>query len=154
MVASLHDFIASAHVITRELPLFGCPIPAGFPSPADDHLDAPLDLNRLLFRHPASTFLARVSGDSMIGAGIHPGDLVAVDRALRAAHGSIVVAVVEGEHTIKRLQMRAGNAWLVAENTRYPSVAVDHSTGLVVWGVVTHVIHALGSGELMDKAVR
>ena len=154
MVASLHDFIASAHVITRELPLFGCPIPAGFPSPADDHLDEPLDLNRLLFRHPASTFLARVSGDSMIGAGIHPGDLVAVDRALRAAHGSIVVAVVEGEHTIKRLQMRAGNAWLVAENTRYPPMAVDYSTGLVVWGVVTHVIHALGSGESMDKAVR
>lgn len=147
MVASLHDFIASAHVFTPELPLFGCAIPAGFPSPADDHLDAPLDLTRHLFRHPASTFLARVSGDSMIGAGIHPGDLVAVDRALRAAHGSIVVAVVEGEHTIKRLQMRAGHAWLVAENPRYPPLAVDHSQGLMVWGVVTHVIHALSSGQ-------
>lgn len=154
MVASLHDFISSHQLITPELPLFGCAIPAGFPSPADDHLDAPLDLTKHLFRHPASTFLARVSGDSMIGAGIHPGDLVAVDRALSAGHGSIVVAVVEGEHTIKRLQLRAGDAWLVAENARYPPVAVDRSAGLVVWGVVTHVIHALGSGESAGKAVR
>jgi len=143
MLASLHGFIAAAHLTTRELPLFGCPIPAGFPSPADDHLDAPLDLTRHLFRHPASTFLARVSGDSMIGAGIHPGDLVAVDRALRARDGSIVVAVVEGEHTIKRLQLRAGLPWLVAENARYPPLAVDRDLGLAVWGVVTHVIHAL-----------
>ena len=143
MLASLHDFIASTRLTTRELPLFGCPIPAGFPSPADDHLDAPLDLTKHLFQHPASTFLARVSGDSMIGAGIHPGDLVAVDRAVRARDGSIVVAVVEGEHTIKRLQMRAGQPWLVAENARYPPVAVDRSAGLVVWGVVTHVIHQL-----------
>ena len=144
MTASLHDFIAATHLSTRELPLFGCPVPAGFPSPADDHLDAPFDLTRHLFRHPASTFLARVSGESMIGAGIHPGDLVAVDRALRARDGSIVVAVVEGEHTIKRLRLRAGQPWLVAENTRYPPVLVNSEVGLVVWGVVTHVIHALG----------
>ena len=145
MLTSLYDFVAAAQFPTRELPLFGCPIPAGFPSPADDHLDAPLDLTRHLFRNPASTFLARVSGDSMTGVGIHPGDLVAVDRALRAGHGSIVVAVVEGEHTIKRLQVRAGQPWLVAENARYPPVPVNPDTGLVVWGVVTHVIHALGS---------
>jgi DNA polymerase V len=130
---------------TRGLPLFACPIPAGFPSPADDHLDEPLDLTRHLFRHPASTFLARVSGDSMTGAGIHPGDLVAVDRALRPKHGSIVVAVVEGEHTIKRLQLRAGQPWLVAENPRYPPLPISRDVGMVVWGVVTHVIHSLGS---------
>jgi len=87
------------------VPLFGCLLPTGFPSPADDHAEAPFDLTRLLFRHPASTLLARVSGDSMVGAGIHPGDLVAVDRARRPADGSIVVAV-EGEHTIKRLPAR------------------------------------------------
>ncbi|WP_310393937.1 translesion error-prone DNA polymerase V autoproteolytic subunit [Hymenobacter sp.] len=148
MLTSLHDFIASAHLTTRELPLFGCPVPAGFPSPADDHLDAPLDLTRHLFRHPASTFLARVSGDSMLGAGIHPGDLVAVDRALRAREGSIVVAVVEGEHTIKRLRYRAGRPWLVAENARYPPLAVGEEQGLAVWGVVTHVIHALGDHQV------
>ncbi|WP_210518934.1 LexA family protein [Hymenobacter terricola] len=144
MLAHFHDFISASLVDTRELPLFGCPVPAGFPSPADDDLDAPFDLTRHLFRNPASTFLARVSGDSMTGAGIHPGDLVAVDRALRARHGSIVVAVVEGEHTIKRLQLRAGQPWLVAENARYPPLAVDRDAGLAVWGVVTHVIHSLG----------
>ena len=144
MLTELPGFISAAHFTTRELPLFGCSIPAGFPSPADDHLDAPLDLARHLFRNPASTFLARVSGDSMVGAGIHPGDLVAVDRALRAGHGSIVVAVVEGEHTIKRLQLRDGQPWLVAENARYPPLAITHDAGLVVWGVVTHVVHALG----------
>jgi DNA polymerase V len=148
MLASLHDFISASQLITHELPLFGCAIPAGFPSPADDHLDAPLDLTKHLFRHPASTFLARVSGDSMIGAGIHPGDLVAVDRALRPDNGSIVVAVIEGEHTIKRLQVRAGQRWLVAENARYPPVPVDREVGLLVWGVVTHVIHALGTHQV------
>ncbi|SFQ53356.1 LexA family protein [Hymenobacter arizonensis] len=148
MLTSLQDFISASHLITRELPLFGCAIPAGFPSPADDHLDAPLDLTKHLFRHPASTFLARVSGDSMIGAGIHPGDLVAVDRALRPDNGSIVVAVIEGEHTIKRLQERGGQRWLVAENARYPPVPVDRETGLLVWGVVTHVIHALGNHQV------
>jgi DNA polymerase V len=148
MLASLHDFISASCLPAREMPLFGCAIPAGFPSPADDHLDPAFDLTRFLFRNPASTFLARVSGDSMTGAGIHPGDLVAVDRALRAGHGSIVVAVVEGEHTIKRLQLRAGEPWLVAENSRYPPLPVSSETGLVVWGVVTHVIHSLGSGPV------
>ena len=128
--------------------MFGCPVPAGFPSPADDHLDSAFDLTRFLFRNPASTFLARVSGDSMTGAGIHPGDLVAVDRALRPEHGSIVVAVVEGEHTIKRLQMRGDTRWLVAENSHYPPLLVNPETGLLVWGVVTHVIHSLSSGSV------
>ena len=148
MLASLHDFISASLLPAREVPLFGCPIPAGFPSPADDHLDSAFDLTRFLFRNPASTFLARVSGDSMTGAGIHPGDLVAVDRALRLVHGSIVVAVVEGEHTIKRLQVRGETHWLVAENSRYPPLPVNPETGLLVWGVVTHVIHSLSSGSV------
>ena len=152
MLASIGDIIAAPLFSTRELPLFSCPVPAGFPSPADDQLDAPFDLTQLLFRNPASTFLARVSGDSMTGAGIHPGDLVAVDRALRPGHGSIVVAVVEGEHTLKRLQLRAGQPWLVAENARYPPLAVSRDMGLVVWGVVTHVIHSLGNnGARVDR---
>lgn len=122
------------------MPLFGCLLPTGFPSPADDHAEAPFDLTRLLFRHPASTLLARVSGDSMVGAGIHPGDLVAVDRARRPADGSIVVAV-EGEHTIKRLRQRDGHTWLEAENSRYPPLPVTAESGMVGWGVVTHVVH-------------
>ena len=141
MLASLHDFISASCLATREVPLFGCPVPAGFPSPADDHLDPSFDLTRFLFRNPASTFLARVSGDSMTGAGIHPGALVAVDRALRAVHGSIVVAVVEGVHTVKRLQLRAGAPWLVAENSRYPPLPVNPEAGLVVWGVLARLQH-------------
>jgi DNA polymerase V len=151
MLASLHDFISASLLSTRALPLFGCPVPAGFPSPADDHLEGPFDLTQHLFRNPASTFLARVSGDSMTGAGIHPGDLVAVDRALRPGHGSIVVAVVEGEHTIKRLQLRAGQPWLVAENARYAPLPIGPDSGLVVWGVVTHVIHSLASGAAASR---
>ena len=80
MIASVYDFIAAPGFSKTELPLFGCAVPAGFPSPADDHFDGPFDLTHHLFRNPASTFLARTSGDSMTGAGIHPGDLVAVDR--------------------------------------------------------------------------
>ncbi|SHK86109.1 LexA family protein [Hymenobacter psychrotolerans] len=101
------------------LPLYACPVPAGFPSPADDQQDPPLDLTQHLFRNPASTFLARIAGDSMTGAGIHPGDLIAVDRALTACDGSIVVAVIDGEHTVKRLRLQRGRAWLEAENERY-----------------------------------
>lgn len=143
MIASLHQFQSAELLSASTLPLFGCAVPAGFPSPADDHAEAPLDLTKHLFRHPASTFLARVSGDSMTGAGIHPGDLVAVDRSLIAGDGSIVVAVVEGEHTIKRLRFRGPQRWLEAANPRYAPLLVPPDTGLLVWGVVTHVIHDL-----------
>jgi DNA polymerase V len=125
----------------QTLPLFACPVPAGFPSPADDHLEGSLNLYELLFSHPASTFLARVSGDSMIGAGIRPGDIIAVDRALEPVDGCIVVALVDGEHTLKRLRREAGKVWLEADNERYPALFLSDGSNLVVFGVVTHVIH-------------
>lgn len=143
MSAVIIDSIPAAELLPAELPLYACPIPAGFPSPADDHLDSPLDLTRHLFRNPASTFLARVVGDSMNGAGICPGDLVAVDRSLVVQDGSIVVAVVDGEHTIKRLRQRNGRTWLEAENEHYAPLELLNDARLDVWGVVTHVIHAL-----------
>lgn len=132
--------VPATALLPAELPLFACPVPAGFPSPADDHHDGPLDLTRHLFRNPASTFLARVVGDSMTGAGIHPGDLIAVDRALDPQDGSIVV---EGEHTLKRLRRAPGRTWLEAENANYAPLELRPSARLDVWGVVTHVIHAL-----------
>ncbi|SNC66757.1 DNA polymerase V [Hymenobacter gelipurpurascens] len=135
--------VPAIHLLPMELPLYGCPVPAGFPSPADDHQEEPLDLTRHLFRNPASTFLARVAGDSMTGIGIHPGDLIAVDRALWATDGSIVVAVVEGEHTLKRLRQQGKRRWLEAENKNYAPLEVPAETAFEVWGVVTHVIHAL-----------
>ena len=143
MPTSLYQFKAADLLSATALPLYSCAVPAGFPSPADDHAEAPLDLTRLLFRHPASTFLAKVRGDSMTGAGIHPGDLVAVDRALTPSDGSIVVAVLDGEHTIKRLRCQGARRWLEAENPCYDPMPVPPDTGVLVWGVVTHVIRNL-----------
>lgn len=143
MTFLLPYLIPASQLLPAELPLYGCPIPAGFPSPADDHQDAPLDLTRHLFRNPASTFLARVVGDSMVGSSIHAGDLIAVDRAMVPCDGSIVVAVVDGEHTVKRLRQQAGRQWLEAANPAYAPLELIPGNPLQVWGVVTHVIHAL-----------
>ena len=126
--------------------LYDAAVPAGFPSPADDHLDQVLDLNRHLFRHPAATFLARVRGDSMLGAGIHDGDLIAVDRALPARDGHVVVAILDGEHTVKRLRRRDGRLWLLPENDAFQPVEVSGESSLTICGVVTHVIHGLTVG--------
>lgn len=127
----------------RPLPLYACRVPAGFPSPADDHLDQALDLNELLIRHPAATFFLRVEGNSMSGAGIHDGDLLVVDRALAARDGKIVVAAVNGELTLKRLRRSAAGLALHAEHPDYRPLPITGDTELVIWGVVTSVIHAL-----------
>lgn len=127
------------------LPLVGHRLSAGFPSPADDHLDPPLDLNKHLFRHPAATFLARVRGNSMLEAGIHDGDLIAIDRALTPGDGHIVVAVVEGEYTIKRLRRQGPRLWLEPANAHYQPVEITGEMSFAVRGVVTHVIHTLPS---------
>ena len=118
-------------------------MPAGFPSPAEDHVEGRLDLNEHLIRHPAATFFVRASGDSMLGAGIHPGDLLVVDRALEPAHGRVVIAVVDGELTVKRLEVRDGRVRLLAENDRYPPIELAPGVELQVWGVVTSVVHPL-----------
>ena len=124
------------------LPLFQSRIPAGFPSPADDDLEESFDLNEHLIPHPAATFFPRVQGDSMIGAGIHDGDLLVVDRAREAKSGSIVVAAVDGELTLKRLRMAGGRVWLAPENPAYAPLEIQGEMDLVVWGVVAHVVHS------------
>jgi len=127
--------------LPRSSPLFNTLVSAGFPSPADDHIERQLDLNTYLVRHPAATFFVRVAGDSMIGAGIHSGDILIVDRALEPADRKIVIAVVNGELTVKRLQ-KQGKRWLLApENTAYKPILVENGTDLEIWGVVTTVIH-------------
>lgn len=125
------------------LALYGARVPAGFPSPADDYVEGRLDLNEHLIRHPAATFFVRASGDSMLGAGIHPGDLLVVDRSLEPAHGRVVIAVVDNELTVKRLEVRDGRVRLLAQNDRYPPIAFDEGTDLQIWGVVTSVVHSL-----------
>ena len=127
-------------------------VPAGFPSPADDHRGIKLDLNRLLLPHPDSTYLVRVMGDSMTGgeSGIRDGALLAVDCHLRPQPDDVVIAVVEGSFTVKRLVKRPGNAWyLVPDNPSYPEVRIDGEPDIIdVWGVVTHVVTETRRGRL------
>lgn len=125
------------------LPLVGRMVPAGFPSPADDYLDGEIDLARLLVERPAATFLMRVSGHSMSGAGILDGDYVVVDRSLEARSGHVVVAVLAGEMTIKRLRMTGGRTLLQAENPDYPAVVVGEDHPAELWGVVVGVVRKL-----------
>ncbi len=123
------------------LPLFGSKVSAGFPSPADDYVEKTLDLNELLIQNPAATFFTRVQGDSMIGAGIFHNDILVVNRALEATEGKIVICALNGELTVKRLMMENGQWYLQAENPAYPNIPLYEDLDLVIWGVVTNVIH-------------
>jgi DNA polymerase V len=123
--------------------LFLVPVSAGYPSPADDYLDSSLDLNQHLIKHPAATFFVRVAGESMQEAGIHSGDVLIVDRALPPSNGSVVIAVINGELTVKRLSKRHGKLLLMPENQQYPPLPITETTAFEVWGVVTYVIHRL-----------
>jgi DNA polymerase V len=100
-----------------------------------------LDLNQHLIKHPTATFFVRVAGESMCQAGIHSGDVLIVDRALSPSDGSVVIAVINGELTVKRLSKRKGKLMLVPENQQYPPLAITETTAFEVWGVVTYVIH-------------
>ena len=114
-----------------------CRIDAGFPSPAADDLEEPIDLASFLVEHPAASYVMRVSGWSMVGANISDGDYVVVDRSVQARHGHIVVALVHGDRTMKRLRRRSGQLWLVPEagdGEVYPETLVD--SDVEVWGVV------------------
>lgn len=123
------------------LPLAAGRPAAGFPSPATDHLERQLDLNDYLVPHPESTFFMRVKGDSMTGAGIHDGDLLIVDRSLEAVPGHVVVAALDGELVVKRLQRSRGRITLKSENPACPDIAVGDAQELQIWGVVAHVVH-------------
>lgn len=125
------------------LPLFSGKVAAGFPSPADDYVEKNLDLNELLVQKPAATFFVRAQGESMLGAGIHPNDILVVDRSIEPIPGKIVICALNGELTVKRLE-RANEQWqLKAENPAYPDIALHDDLEMVIWGVVTNVIHAL-----------
>jgi DNA polymerase V len=129
-----------AHASAR--PLFSASVPAGFPSPADDYIEGQLDLNKHLVKHPAATFFVRVSGDSMIEAGIHDGDILIVDRALEPQDQSIVIAKVGGELTVKRIRILADRLVLVPENENYAEQPIGRDEDFEVWGVVVHAIHS------------
>jgi len=123
------------------IPLFGCKISAGFVSPADDHLEKYIDLNELLIHRPAATFMLRVEGDSMIGAGIHDGDLLIVDKSVTPVDGSIVIAVVDGGMTVKRLKKTPDKVLLMPENKAYSPIEITEDVDMSIWGCVRHVVH-------------
>ena len=124
-----------------DLPLFSGKVAAGFPSPADDYVEKTLDLNELLVQKPAATFFVRAQGESMLGAGIHPNDILVVDRSIEPVPGKIVICALNGELTVKRLE-RENEQWqLKAENPVYADIVIHDELELVIWGLVTTVIH-------------
>lgn len=125
-----------------KLPLYSYAVPAGFPSPADDYIESFLDLNEHLIARPASTFFLKASGDSMINVGIHDGDLLIVDRSLKARHGKIVIAAINGELTVKRFSNQDGKIRLLPANPDYPPIDIPEEGELFIWGVVIHTIHS------------
>ena len=122
------------------LPLFFSKVHAGFPSPADDFMDNRLNLNDYVITNPRSTYFVKVSGDSMIGAGIFPGDTLIVDRSLSATNNSIVIAMVDSEFMVKRLKRHQGEIYLISENSKYPPIQVK-DPDMIIWGIVTYTIH-------------
>ncbi|MEM6447037.1 MAG: translesion error-prone DNA polymerase V autoproteolytic subunit [Cyanobacteria bacterium J06642_2] len=127
--------------VERAFPLLTCPVQAGFPTQGESYIEGKLDLNRHLSEHPIATFFVRVTGDSMLGAGINPGDLLVVDRALEPSDGKIVIAILDGELTVKRLSLNRDRLHLIPENPDYPALEVSELADFEVWGVVTAVIH-------------
>ena len=125
----------------HRLPLFSSHISAGFPSPADDHLAAKLDLNEHLIQNPAASFFLKASGDSMINAGIHDGDILLVDKRIEPTNGKVVIAAIDGALTVKRLIEEKNQKILRAENENYKDIQITEEQELVIWGVVTNVIH-------------
>ncbi len=121
------------------LPLYVSTIKAGFPSPADDFLDKSIDLNEHLISHPAATFLVRVSGDSMINAGIFNGDILIVDKSIEPKNRDIVIAVIDGEFTVKRLIKSKNGNFLYPENPNYKAIKLNEESQ--IWGIVTYVLH-------------
>ena len=115
-------------------------ISAGFPSPADDFKEIRISLDKELVKNKEATFYARVSGDSMIGAGLEDGDLLVIDRSLNPENGKIAVCFVDGEFTVKRIKKENDNFYLIPENKKYKRIEIKEESELIIWGVVEYVI--------------
>ncbi len=125
-----------------KIPLYSSNVQAGEPSPADDYIDDVVDLNAYLIRHPADTFMVRAAGESMTGAAIYPGDILIVDRSIKPSNGRIIVAAVDGQLTVKRFDKdKRGIVSLLPENPQFHPIILTEGNELIIWGVVTNVIH-------------
>ena len=125
------------------IPLLSDSVSAGCPSPADDYIEENIDLNEYLIRNPFSTFFLRVKGDSMINSGINNQDLIIVDKSLTPNPGDIVIAMIDGEFTVKRFSMKNNKLYLKAENHNYPDLNLEDCNDINIWGVVIYSIHSL-----------
>ena len=139
MVANIGE---SGEFTQLGIPLFSDAVAAGFPSPATDYCERKLDLNDLCIQKPAATYFGRAQGDSMLDAGIFPGDVLVIDRSIDASHGDIVIAAVNGELTVKLLETKPQTR-LVPMNSQYAPIVLPEGTHLEIFGVATNVIHSL-----------
>ena len=125
------------------VPFAGVAVECGFPSPAEDYLDGPLDFNELLVVNPAATFAVRLAGESMIGAGLFPGDIAVVDRSVAPTNNCIVLALLDGEFTVKRYRRRGATVILAPENSNFAPITIAEDRAFEIWGVVTRSIRML-----------
>lgn len=126
-----------------KVPLFGHTIRAGFPSPADDYVADTLDLNDHLMPRKEASFLLRAKGESMVGVGIHDGDILVIDRSITASNGCVVIATVDGQFTVKTLEKKRGKIRLLPANPDFEPIEFKDDQELQIWGVVTNVVHSL-----------
>ncbi len=129
--------------VSFKVPLFGHTVQAGFPSPADDYVADSLDLNEHLMPRKEASFLLRAKGDSMVGVGIHDGDILVVDRSITATDGKVVIATLDGQFTVKTLEKKRGTIRLLPANPAFEPIEIKDEQELQIWGVVTRVIHSL-----------
>ena len=123
-----------------ELPFFDVGISAGFPSPADDFIELTIDLNKQFIKNKDTTFFARVKGHSMKNAGIYDGDLLIIDKSLEPQNNKIAICQIDGEFTVKRIQIEDNIVWLIAENDDYKPIKVTPENDFMIWGIVIHSI--------------
>jgi DNA polymerase V len=137
------EFLDVENRSPQRVPMMAWSAACGFPSPAEDYVDRPLDFNELLIEHPAATFAIRIEGESMTGAGIFPGDIAVVDRAREPVNGSIVLALLDGAFTVKRYRVKDGAVVLQAENPAFADMPLSDGQSFEVWGVITRSIRML-----------
>ena len=143
------SYSSSKKVLPKLLvPLVKETVSAGFPSPADDYIELGIDLNRYLIKNPISTFFLRVSGNSMNNAGIYNNDLLIIDRSINPIPGHIVVALLDGEFTLKRLVKKKDNYYLKADKENYPAINLYEYTDIQIWGVAIYSIHKLKKSKI------
>ncbi len=134
------DIYSTSSATTMDVTIIESGISAGFPSPADDFLDASIDLNKAFIKHPATTFCGRVKGNSMKDLGIHNGDLMIIDKSLEPKNGAVAVCYIDGEFTVKKIKIESDCCWLIPANENYSPIKVTPDNEFIIWGIVTHVI--------------